>query len=251
MEDRIYFDTIKKKSDRFFIEYHPPIPGGLFAGLSVNYIDDIDLDGAANELLIQSHKWINKYPVAIMASAFDRTGSFIDFSPLKGGGHLTLILTNGVTQECWGLVADSEFVDGPLSRDNLLNIYSDLNYRTQEEINNKLDTEAKSRNRFNLIIAVWAVVIPALITILEFFSPTWVAVLALGYSLWKAYKEWSLLTGKSQKSEKEKAKEKEELRIRHHHYHCDINPGGFQRLKLENLTKSIEDGIQTKYNEIK
>ncbi len=72
MSKKLYFNSIKEKKDNFFTEYCPANPDKLFASLSVNFIDDVEDEDAAKELSNQSKKWIEKYPISIMASAFDK-----------------------------------------------------------------------------------------------------------------------------------------------------------------------------------
>ncbi len=180
-----------------------------------------------------------------MASAFDKAGDLISLSQIRSTSHLTTVIKNNKAEEHWRMLNDREFPDGALDCNFLLKTYSDISFRTQSEIKKKLYKEYNHKKRLKMLIIIWAVIIPASISILEFFSPTWVAVLAIIYSLWKSYKKWRLMTGRDDKSEKNKAKEKKEQKMRHHDYHCDLNPEGFQKLKMENFNTSIKRNIKT------
>tara|TARA_R110001592_G_C13093662_1_gene743627 strand:+ start:341 stop:1090 length:750 start_codon:yes stop_codon:yes gene_type:complete len=248
MEEKIYFNTKSEKNDRFFTEYHPPNPGWKFSTLSINYINEVSSEQAVKDLEDQSKQWTNKYPVSLMASAFDLNGYLIDLCEEKPASHLIIILKDGDSVSSWELQGDDEFPD--IDIDEQLEIFKDIGFKTQSEINHNSDLRVKSMKKFKLLILFWAVVIPLIISILEFFSPEWVGVLALGYSFWRAYKQWRIMTGRDEKSEKEKAKEKEERTMRHHHYHCELNPEGFLKLKCENLKASLSEEVQKKYSEI-
>lgn len=247
---KLDFESLKERGDNFFVEYSPPGPGMLFATLSVTYIVDVTVDKVINELECQNRKWIERYPVPLMASAFDKLGDLIDLSHVKKTSHLTTLIVNNEIDDRWELLKDEVFPQHVLDSQFLLSTYSDINFRTQSEINLSVDKEAKSMRHFKKLLIFWAVFIPALISILEFISPTWVAIIALAYSLWKAYQHWRLMTGRANKSEKDMAKEEEERKMKHHHYHCELNPDGFLRLKIENFKRSSEENVRNEFNSL-
>lgn len=248
MDEKIYFNTKKEKSEKYFLEYHPPNPGWRFSTLSINYVSDVKKEQVVEDIVNQSRIWIERYPVSLMAGAFDRNGDLIDLSTIKPGCHLISILKGSASFESWETQGDDEFPNLPI--DEQLKIFKGFGFRTQTEINKKLDVQVKSKKMFKSLILVWAVIIPLSIAILEFFSPEWITALALCYSFWKAYKQWRLMTGRDEKSVKDKFKEEEGRTIMHHHYHCELNPKGFLRLKVENLKASLSQDVQKKYSEI-
>lgn len=131
-----------------------------------------------------------------------------------------------------------------------MDTYSDIKYRTQSEVNEAALKKANSMKHFRMLLIVWAVFIPAIIAVLGFLSPMWIAALALAYSLWKAFQQWRLMTGRAKKSKKDIAKDEEDLRMKHHHYHCELNPDGFLRLKIENFNHKAEEYVRNEFNSI-
>lgn len=248
MDEKIYFNMKSEKNERYFTEYHPPSPGWRFSTLSINYICEVSSEQVVKDLEDQSKLWTNRYPVSLMASAFDLNGDLIDLCKAKASSHLITILKANGSYASWELQGDAEFPD--LEIEDQLEIFKDIGFRTQSEINRKSDVRVKSMKRFKILLVFWAVFVPLIISILEFFSPEWIGVLALGYSFYKAYKQWRIMTGRDEKSEKEKAKEEEEHAMRHHHYHCELNPEGFLKLKSENLKFYLAQEVQNKYSEI-
>ena len=100
------------------------------------------------------------------------------------------------------------------------------------------------------IVFVWAVVVPAGVAILEWWSD-WLGVVVLVYSLYKAIEKALRLMGRWPKSKAEAQKEAEEARMCHHHYHCERNPEGFERLKLENFERWAREDIQKEANALR
>ncbi len=118
-----------------------------------------------------------------MANAFDKNGVLIDLSKIRYTSNLTTVIKNSKVEEHWRMLNDREFPDGVLDCNFLLKTYSDISFETQSEIKKKLYKESQHKKRLKMFIIIWAAIIPAFISILEFFSPTWVAGLAIIYSL--------------------------------------------------------------------
>lgn len=250
MTDRLYFDFIKERHETFFAEYRPPMSNYPFAILHITYPGAMQPDQVIADLEQQARQWAERYPVPVMASAFDEFSDLINLNKEKDSSHLTVIKRDGRYEYHWGLLKDDEFPEEVLDANFLLSVYTDIGCRTQSEVTAKAYASIKPIRRLKVILLIWAVVIPALIAILEFFSPTWVAVLALSYSLWKAYQQWLLMTGRKKKTETEIAQEEEEeeLRMRHHHYHCEQNPEAFLRMKTENMKCESRERVKNEFD---
>ena len=250
MTEKVYFNSVKEKHEAFFVEYHPPMHNVPFATLHINYHKAEDTKEVIAQLETQASIWAEKYPVPVMASAFDEYGDLIGFGSEKESSHLTVIERNGRYENHWNLLKDNEFPVEVLDTKFLLSVYSDIGYRTQTEVTAAAYKSIKPMRRLKVILLIWAVFIPVLIAILEFFSPTWIAVIALTYSFWKAYQQLLLMTGRKKKSEKEIAKEEEDLRMKHHHYHCEQNPDAFTRMKIENFKCDSKNRIKDEFDSL-
>jgi len=250
VKEKVYFDSVKEKHETFFVEYHPPMNSVPFATLHINYPRAVNTKEVIVQLEIQASKWAKKYPVPVMASAFDEYGDLISIGREKESSHLTVIERYGQYEKHWNLLKDDEFPVEVLDTTFLLSVYSDIGYRTQSDVTKDAHKRIKPMRQLKFILLIWAVFIPALIAILEFFSPTWIAVIALAYSLWKAYQQWLLMTGRKKKSEEDIAKEKEELRMRHHHYHCEQNPNAFSLMKIENFKRESKNRIKSEFDSL-
>lgn len=250
MEEKIYFDRIMEKTDGYFLEYSPPVGSTPFASLVVTYVSDVEHEEVAAELEFLAGKWIAQYPVPVMASAFDRHGDLIGLENVRSISHVTAILDEGKPRYRWEFLEDEEFPEELKSPGYLIEIYSDLNYRTQSEVSVKARESLKPIRMAKRLLMVWSVVVPVAIALLEFFSPLWLSIIALVYSFWKAYLQWLKMMGRKKKSDRELEREKDASLKEHHHYHCKLNPDGFSRLKVENFQKMEEGQIQRKYDSI-
>ncbi|MCP8898307.1 hypothetical protein [Gilvimarinus xylanilyticus] len=248
MNPKLFFDSIKEKHDRYFIEYYPPMHGFLFANLQITYMYDIKLHQMKADMEELAKKWVKRYPVSLMVSAFDDHGRLISFSGGAGESYLIALKVDGSFDLLWKSVPDSSFPTEVLDADYLLSVYKDINFRTQEEIRQSAQESLKPMRRLKFLILIWAVFIPALIAVLEFFSPTWVALIALAYSLWQAYQKYLIMTGRKVKKDAEIEKEKEKQRMEHHHYHCELNPDGFVRLRNENFKADAKYRTRKEYD---
>lgn len=250
MAEKIYFDHINEKTDSYFLEYSPPVGSVTFASLTVTYVSDVTDEKVATDLENLAGKWIARYPVPVMASAFDRRGDLIDLEKVRPISHLIVTLDNEKPRYRWELLKDEEFPEELKDPEYLISIYSDVNYRTQSEVSARARENLKPLRAAKRLLVVWSVVVPVSIALLEFFSPVWLSVIALAYSFWKAHQQWLKMTGRKKKSDREIKKEEESRLKEHHHYHCKLNPDGFLKLKVENFRKMEEDQIQRDYDSI-
>jgi len=243
-EDRKY-TPIKETRGWYFVEYSPPQNNFKFASLSIvitiETAREIDIADSMEEEL---KGWLNRYPVPLFVSAFDNKGHLIqNLVKIKGSNHLIGFFgRDGNISLHWGKIKDNEIPDVALHKESVNNLYSNLDYKTYTE----LDVDRQKRRRGikagSFIFFVWLIIVPLLITILEFYS-NWLAIITLVYSCYKAIQAWRELRGNRRKSKREQDKERKETAKNHYYYHCQMNPEGFRRLMLENLEKMSKDEI--------
>jgi hypothetical protein len=251
--DQLYFEVTKEDRGWYFVEYRPPISGYQFATLGVVVLESArtreDIAAVMEaELVI----WLERYPIPIMASAFDDTGSVMALDGHRACSHLIGYIdtqTNKVVRE-WRLLANDELPTDALDPSYLRKIYSDLPFRTKQQLREQALGKAKQLRLGWWVVFVWAVVVPVGVAVLEWWSD-WLGLVVLMYSLYKAVEKALRLTGKWPKSKAEVQKEAEETRMRHHHYHCERNPEGFERLKLENFERWARKEVRVEAQSLK
>jgi hypothetical protein len=247
------FDAIREHRGWYYVEYHPPLSNYRFATLALT----IPQDGSTPEQIAVAMEdelaaWLKRYPVPLMVSAFDKTGSLLHLEGTRSCAHLIGYLhpeSFDVVQE-WRLVPDKELPDAALDHAYIEEIYADVPSKTSQEIREKVEEDAQKMRLGWWIVFLWAAVVPAFVAILEWWSD-WLGVVVLLYSLAKAIKKALQLLGKWPKSPAERQREDEDLEMRHHHYHCKRNPDGFLRLKMENFERWATEEIQKEAASVK
>ena len=252
-EEKIHFSTIKEGRDEYFLEYRPPLHGFPFANLQLTYTEGFDLEQVAKAMEIEAKAWLERFPVPLMVSAFDDIGHLIHLDGIRPESHIICFYSSGTSvPEChWRLLKKEEIPADAINKDFLLRVYEGVERKTSSELRFEAEKNAKQRRIGWYIIFTWAVVVPAVVLVLEFLSPQWVAVLVLVYGLSKAVIKALKMLGKWRKSAAEIAMEEEERRMKHHHYHCEQNPEGFMRLKLENFRREQKEEIKREAESIR
>lgn len=253
--DELLFSTVQEDCGWYFVEYHPPRRGDRFAMLSVVVPGPSSPPAVAAAMESELKRWLRRYPIPLMVSAFDAKGDLYHLEGTRPCDHLIGYMDNQARESAmfWRLLADKEIPAAPLSRDTLLHLYRDVPYKTSAQT--RQETEARVR-RLRIgwaIVFVWLVVVPAVWAVLEWASPAWVGVLILGYSLWQAVIRALKLLGNWKESPRQQKAREEEQRMRHHHYHyhCERNPEGFLRLKFENFEREERERIQNEAKALK
>ena len=244
--ERLFFETLKVDRGSYFVQYSPPITSSPFATVQLIFSNAVSPVDAATAMEREVIEWLQRYPVPIMVSAFDASGSLISLEDLRGGNHaIGWNSQNSRNPELhWRMVADDELPHRTWEPSVLRSIYADIPSRTSTQL-----TAVAQRQKHIVqfgwwLVLVWAVVIPTLIAIIDFNAPEWLARLTLLYSLSRAYIEFMKLKGWWPRTDKDLADADEERRMRHHHYHCERNPQGFERLRSENFERESRDEIQ-------
>lgn len=251
--EKLFFNTLKEDRGWYFIEYKPPITSYRFATLNVVVPNSVGVAQVADAMETELKLWLARYPIPVMVSSFDGKGTLYNLRTVRPSNHLIGFIDKKSQEVClfWRLLENKEITDDALDTDYLKKIYSSIPYKTQDDLKRESAKHLKELQIGWTIVFVWAVIVPAVVAIFEWASPSWVAVLVLIYSLWKAVVKALKMLGKWKKSHREIEKEEEDRRMRHHHYHCEQNPEGFLRLKLENFEREERKNILNEARKLK
>lgn len=251
---QMYFD--KRKEDRgwYFVEYSPPRPKSRFAHLVLvvydnNHTDLSEISEAAEQ---ESREWISRYDVPVFTCAVDHKEENIIFTEILPSNFLIAFRNpNSEIVEChWEQLKDNQIPGMALNQEYLKRIYSDISFRTKDDIS-KTQMQKTKRMKLGLaIIFAWIVIVPALIAILGWANPI-VSTLALAYSLYRAWDKGMELSGKKKKSKKEIEEDEKKRKMEHFYHHCIRNPEGFKQLKLKNFEKKAAEQIQDEVIQLK
>lgn len=235
--DDIHFSSTKEGRDWYFVEYTPPLPNYRFSSLYLSIMDESKSSCEVAEAMeSEARHWLTLYPIPLMATAFNLEGNVVSLAGNKPINHLLAWLNTDsqhVTLK-WELVPDVDLPEIALNRDFLKHIFSDVPFRTNEDIQKAAYIHFTNlRNGWRLVF-IWAVIIPIIVALLEWWSDL-LGLAVVVYAFIKAIIQALRLTGHLPKSEWEKEREIKEGKMSHYYYHCERNPEAFQLLKIENF----------------
>jgi hypothetical protein len=252
-QDQVFFESLKDHRGWYFVEYSPPIPSNPFATAQLVVLDKVKTKRVAMAMEHELASWLQRYPVPLMVSSFDGTGTLISLSGVRDCDHLIgwQDSASGKLVSHWRIVANTEFPRASWDAESLKSVYGGIAFRTSAQLKK---SALKSRRLIRMgwwLVFIWGVAVPVAVATIELTAPQWLAVLVFCYSLTRAYIEALKLLGKWPKTDSDLAKEEEERRMRHHHYHCERNPEGFRRLKQENIERESREEIQREAESLK
>jgi hypothetical protein len=246
----LYFDLIKEARGSYFVEYQPPVSNNPFATLNLVYPESYDLGSVADTMRAEVAHWLARYPVPIMAWAYDAAENSIRPHGDADDGLLVGWYAPGTATltYSWKVKGLPSFLNDTTNLPDWRTIYKDVPFRTDAEIKAKANREWNKTRKQNLtlkvILAIWLAVIPAAWAIIQYLGPEWLAIAVLLYSLWQAFRTARKLFWRVEPSKSEKEKAEKELKMGHYFYHCERNPEGFARLKVENFEREAKERIR-------
>lgn len=132
-----------------------------------------------------------------------------------------------------------------MSTGYLEDVYKDVPYRFQEDVQRKVRHEARLRGRVLRAIIFLTVAVPVLIEIVA-LGVSWLGHLLAGISITAGLYKLGKAMGWFKPSKREEEKAEKERKKDHYVYHCERNPDAFSRLKCENFER---DSIEQTRNE--
>ena len=251
--ERVFLSTIKEDRGWYFVEYKPPRTGDKFSFLNVVVPGEATPVRVAAAMESELERWLHRYPIPLMVSAFDAKGDVYQLEGTRPINHVVGYLEIRTNRPVifWRLPPENEIPGNPLSADELLRLYNDVPYKTSAQTRQEAAAHRRQIQIGWAIVIGWVVVVPVAWAIFEWAGPAWVGLLLLPYSLWQAFVKALKLLGKWKVSPRELKAQEEELLMQHHHYHCERNPEGFLRLKLENFEREERERIQEEANALK
>ena len=185
--------------------------------------------------------WLARYPVPIMAWAWDAAENAIRPHGDEDDGLLVGWYAPGTVtlSQAWKTRELPPFLNETTNLPDWRTIYKDVPFRTDAEVKENAKREGTKIRRQNrtlkFILAIWLAAIPAAWAIFQYLGPNWLAIAVLLYSLWQAFRTARKLFGRAEPSKSEKEKSDKDLKMRHYFHHCERNPQGFARLMAENF----------------
>jgi len=230
----LVFNAVERAGHHFIARYKPPSSGGSFATLTVTFLRDESGSEVAKTLENEAQHWLSRYPVPVFSSAFDLHDELVDLSGVRESSHLMALPGHDSPTLLWSR-GESDPKE-PFNDLELLKIYKEISYSTQEQRTNQAHLSARTARIGWLIVFFWSVVGPLAFVIAESQSELLGAAVLL-YSIYKLVRKAMGLTGHWPQSQRARDKAAKESRAKHYFYHCEMNPEGFERLKFENFDR--------------
>lgn len=237
------YKPIKESRGWYFVEYRPPESGSKYAILNLVIMENATKSEVANTMENELKIWLAKYPIPILVSAFDNKDDIYNLSETKQSNHLIGFEQDNKLFLHWKSIDYEKIPNIALNKEYVDMLFSDLSYKTYDELDNERKKRQKNIKSGWFIFSIWVAAIPAIWAILE-YSSNLLSIIALMYSLYMAVRKGLELAGKWPKSTRKKEQELEERLKDHYYYHCQMNPEGFNRLMLENLTNQAKARIE-------
>jgi len=244
------FETLKEYRGSYFVQYTPARAGDYFASVALVFTEKPTRGEIPAIMERECKAWIQRYPIPLMATAFDDSDSVISLNDVQGCNHLIALPDKDAVAFHWKMLENDAFPSGSWEEGRLLDIYCDIPHTTQAARALNAVSSAKAIRLGLIIIALWGVAVPVAVALFGFASPILGGVI-IAYSIGKAVWQAMKMLGYVGRSKCEKQKDAEELRMRHHHYHCERNPEGFMRLKAENLECEAREQTYREAEELK
>ncbi len=255
----IIWEKIKNKRDGYFIEYQPPRydPDNNsypLAVLLVVIVSQFSKDKIAQILESEFKTWATLYQVALLAMACDQMGKKVDLTSIRQSDEITGFYNPSDNQLTlyWGLLGNDQIPDFLKQNERLKRIYSDIPFKTEQQIREKLDRyykDIRSGKRFILATVILWLLLPVAIEIWGISNP-FISAGIIIYSVIKAAIALLKLLGILKPNTKELEKSEKERKMEHYFYHCEKNPEGFIRLRNENFEREAIENIKREYEDL-
>lgn len=251
---RKFYEKVKINRDWYFVEYSPPTPKSIFAGVTLVVYDQTkkNIADIAIAMEDEAKAWVEKYSIPVFVGAVDDREQNISLDghrPLNNAVAFRDKNTD-IIQIHWKLLKNNQIPQLALDEAFKDQVYRGFSYRTDEDIEDLSKSRKKAKTKSIILLVVWLSVIPAAIAFLGWANPI-VSTIALLYSLYKASDKFLIVTGKKRPSEKDQKKQKKKMQMEHYYYHCSMNPEGFRRIRQENYDEEAKGNVLTEVEELK
>jgi hypothetical protein len=243
--EELRFESIKERRGAYLVEYAPPLPRFSFATLDLIFLGPTDPINVVELMQSELRRWLNRYPAALMVSAFDSAGIIIPINQEQKTSLVGWLNSGGEVESTWNLSAADEYLKTLPPHPDWRVTYADIPFRTIGQIKSDADKYLRNVRRQaiveKIIFALWLSVFPATWAILQYVGPTWLAASVLAYSLFKASRAWLKVIGRIKPSKAEIVKTEKQQKMEHYFYHCERNSAAFARLKSENFETDLRE----------
>jgi len=253
-EEEIYREQIKERRETYYVTYQPADSRFCFAFLNLVYPEDVpDKKQIADHVSQEVAEWLSRYPVPVVAAAFDATDECVNHSDAKDFHFIGFVdpITSRIVSK-WSSLSDKDLPAEHLRPGYLATVYKSVPSKPKSLVRHEADQKAR-RLKLGLqifrIISIFGVGIPLLIEIIS-LGVAWIgyvlATISISTGAFKLGKVFRWI----KPSKRQLAKDEEVRKMRHYFYHCERNPNGFNRLKIENFERQSVGETQKEFHSL-
>jgi hypothetical protein len=246
----LFFEALKeRRGEDYFVEYHPPVVGNSFATLELVVLRPVDTAAIVLMLEAEATLWLQRFPLPLMASAYDSTGALLSLDPLRGnflcGWRASAAREANLS---WDIEQLATWTAAHPDMPDLLSVYAGVAFRTRAQVDSDFASWVRKRraqvSTVKLVLVGWLALIPAVVAVYEYFGPEWLGFAVLMWTLWKAMRAGLRVAGYAKASARESMEADKRQKMDHYYYHCELNPSGFIRLRTENFAREARQKTQ-------
>lgn len=251
----VFREIIKERRETYYVTYQPADSRLRFAILSLVYPGSTpDVASIAEQMVHEMAMWLDRFPVPVMVSAFDASDECILVHSDSSSSHLMGFVDplTSKTVSHWGVLSEKALPVEQSTSEYLSKVYDEVPFRLKAEVRSGAEKEALQLRRgirlFRIASIFW-VGIPLLIEVVS-LGIGWI-----GYVLWTisvsvgSY-EFAKTIGWIGRSKRQIERDEEMRKMRHYAFHCEINPAGFERLKIENFERDAMEETRKEFNSL-
>lgn len=244
---KVFRDSISCHRGGYFVTYTPAIWCRPHATISLTFLNsDGDQNSIKKTMEQELEFWLKKYPVPALVTSFDTKEDIVYVSDNPNESHLVGFIDtqSGKIKKFWRLLKNKELPAEQLEGNYLAEVYKEIPFRRQSDVQAKVYREAKSTGRAVRLFMFFVVGVPLLIEIVS-LGVEWIGYLLSIISIAIGSYKFARAMGWIGPSKREKENAEEELKMSHYYYHCEKNPDAFNRLKVENFEReTIENTLR-------
>jgi hypothetical protein len=146
--DEIWRDEQKEHRGSNFVTYQPADSPTSFACVDLVFHEKIPAFGEIRRSMEQEMKlWLTRFPVPVIISSFDATGSFIHLPEDDGGSTLMAYIDpqTGVITKRWGLFEKSEMPMYQMTAEYFTEVYRGVPFRRAQAVREAVEIEHRKQ----------------------------------------------------------------------------------------------------------
>lgn len=249
----VFRNAIKEHRQSYFVSYQPADVRYSFALIQLTFLDEhTDVAQVKHAVEYELNYWLRRYPLPVMASAYNAKEDLIEVSPKTGQSLLMGFVdrkTGDVLSRWWGHEIE-ELPTEQMAPEYQTRVYKGIPFRLRSQVRREALNHARTMGRGIRVAVFFLVGVPLLIEIVS-LGIDWLGYLlaAIGvsvgiYKLGKTMSWWK-------PTKREQEDDEMDRKSKHYYYHCELNPEGFNRLRNENFEREAIQRTQEESEQLR